>query len=140
MLGYMGPNYKDPQRRKFWLMRKRGFRCADCNRTGPMCIFDFDHRDAKTKGKYRVSTLLHSGTMKQVKDEADKCDLVCSNCHRIRTWLTRKPFKTCLRYVNWGAPSEVSSPVRHETLLYYSYYKRLYKLVSRSHATLKKNT
>jgi hypothetical protein len=60
--------------------------CADChNRFPPVCM-DFDHRDPATKIKGGVSTLVsHNATNARILEEIAKCDLVCSNCHRIRT-------------------------------------------------------
>ena len=59
--------------------------CMDCGNTFPPCAMDFDHRIA-TEKLHCVSRL--AGTvrsMKKIIEEIDKCDLVCSNCHRIRT-------------------------------------------------------
>lgn len=50
-------------------------------------IFEFDHvRPGKVKA---VSQYLTSGTVDQMLQEIDRCDLVCANCHRIRT--ARRP-------------------------------------------------
>ncbi len=54
----------------------------DCGFTGAPFYFDFDHRVpaeksfglARFKGGYEMSLA-----------EAKKCDLVCANCHRMRT-------------------------------------------------------
>lgn len=45
---------------------------------------DFDHRDPATK-VYGVSQML-TCSMAAIEDEMSKCDLVCANCHRIRTF------------------------------------------------------
>jgi hypothetical protein len=59
--------------------------CADCKRAFPPYVMDFDHRDAKKKVG-SVSRLRHAGwSMSRILDEISKCDLVCANCHRIRT-------------------------------------------------------
>lgn len=58
--------------------------CVDCGVRYPPYVMDFDHRDPNTK--YRtVSQLLSHGSERRVVEEIDKCDLVCSNCHRERT-------------------------------------------------------
>ena len=45
---------------------------------------DFDHVRGKTAG---ISRLLQANvSMTRLLAEIAKCDLVCSNCHRIRTW------------------------------------------------------
>jgi hypothetical protein len=49
---------------------------------------DFDHREDKVE---IVSRLLWANAAKEkILAEIAKCDLVCSNCHRIRTFLVRK--------------------------------------------------
>ena len=44
-------------------------------------IFDFHHRNPKTK-ELNIGQSLES-PMEVLKAELDKCDLVCSNCHRL---------------------------------------------------------
>lgn len=57
--------------------------CTDCGVSFPPECMDFDHvGDSKTN---RVSQLIWNGNWQAVLDEIAKCELVCSNCHRIRT-------------------------------------------------------
>jgi hypothetical protein len=58
--------------------------CMDCGQRFPPCAMDFDHRDP-TKKVATVASLLGSGSIKKVEEEMAKCDVICSNCHRIRT-------------------------------------------------------
>lgn len=73
--------------RKFVNEQKRDKSCMDCEGTFPSYVMDFDHRDSTSKinniGKIGSKGLY---TVKQVIDEIKKCDLVCANCHRIRTF------------------------------------------------------
>lgn len=59
--------------------------CMDCGVQYPHYVMDFDHRENK---KYNVSLmgrrLLNS--KESILKEIEKCDLICSNCHRIRTY------------------------------------------------------
>lgn len=57
--------------------------CLDCNGTfDPVCM-DFDHvRGLKL---FDVSVGVRNKAWQEVLDEIDKCEIVCSNCHRIRT-------------------------------------------------------
>lgn len=59
--------------------------CADCKNTYRPHQMDFDHvRGEKT---FNVGTAVHqSYPMDEILDEIKKCDLVCSNCHRDRTY------------------------------------------------------
>lgn len=60
--------------------------CSDCGNNYPSYVMDFDHirhRGAKAKD---VSALLRNNNkLEKVLAEVAKCDVVCSNCHRIRT-------------------------------------------------------
>ena len=45
---------------------------------------DFDHLGSK---KQTIARLANSeASIKTIKQEIAKCELVCSNCHRLRTW------------------------------------------------------
>ncbi len=59
--------------------------CTDCGGTFPPCVMDFDHvRGMKAAD---ISRLVRTGaSVDRILAEIAKCDLVCSNCHRIRTW------------------------------------------------------
>jgi hypothetical protein len=58
--------------------------CIDCGQKFPAVCMDFDHvRGDKVAD---ISTLAYTSTFEKVLEEIDKCELVCSNCHRIRTW------------------------------------------------------
>ena len=56
--------------------------CADCGINNPI-VLDFDHLHDK---KYNVSRMIHDGfSWKAIAKEIQKCEVVCANCHRIRT-------------------------------------------------------
>jgi hypothetical protein len=57
--------------------------CHDCKKTYPWYIMEFDHRDGRDLN-YRSFKNIKS--MKRLKIELTKCDLVCRNCHGIRTY------------------------------------------------------
>jgi hypothetical protein len=57
--------------------------CTDCKNTFPPVAMDFDHLGNKSFG---IGTAVVSCRSKaQILDEVKKCELVCSNCHRVRT-------------------------------------------------------
>ena len=57
--------------------------CMDCGQRFHYTAMDFDHvRDFK---KFSISAGAHTA-MPELLAEIAKCDLVCSNCHRFRTW------------------------------------------------------
>jgi hypothetical protein len=58
----------------------------DCGVGYPHYVLDFDHRpgEQKTAG---INVLVKRGASASVlRSEMAKCDLVCANCHRMRTW------------------------------------------------------
>ena len=58
--------------------------CSDCGERFDPCAMDFDHvRGVKVAA---VSELVRAGAKPDViRREIAKCEVVCSNCHRIRT-------------------------------------------------------
>ncbi len=60
--------------------------CMDCGIQYPHYVMDFDHRDRKTK-LTSINRMInyHSYSKEKISKEIKKCDLVCANCHRIRT-------------------------------------------------------
>lgn len=70
------------QRKRLVDLAKSG-PCADCgNRFSPEAM-DFDHvRGPKLFG---IATGLLSKSVLQLEAEIAKCDIVCANCHRVRT-------------------------------------------------------
>lgn len=61
--------------------------CKDCRVKYPHYVMDFDHRDRKTKlTSINRMVNFHSYSKDKILEEIKKCDLVCANCHRIRTY------------------------------------------------------
>jgi len=59
--------------------------CMDCKVSYPAFVMDFDHRDPKEKVA-EIGVMIQRGSWSKLKLEIAKCDIVCANCHRIRTW------------------------------------------------------
>lgn len=59
--------------------------CMDCGVQYPSYVMDFDHRPGVDK-KFNISDFRSVSSVKVFLEEIDKCDLVCANCHRIRTF------------------------------------------------------
>ncbi len=77
------------QDRREWLIDQKVSRmaCMDCDKKverDNTFVFDFDHRDPEQKTK-AISQMLHQWTTDRLLHEMDKCDLICANCHRVRT-------------------------------------------------------
>jgi hypothetical protein len=59
--------------------------CTDCNISYPPHILDFDHLGDK---EFQLSgTVANGKTIEVIKKEIEKCEIVCSNCHRHRTYM-----------------------------------------------------
>lgn len=58
--------------------------CADCGIQYPYYVMDYDHIDPSNKTA-KVSAMVYAGSMPLLLDEIEKCEVVCANCHRIRT-------------------------------------------------------
>ncbi len=60
---------------------KNDMKCEKCGESHISCL-DFHHIDPKTK-KYSISRLSFSSySLKTIKEEIEKCIVLCSNCHR----------------------------------------------------------
>lgn len=80
--GYLGPKRQANVDRVNEI--KESNPCVDCGGVFPACCMDFDHRD--TDKHDEVGTLIsRSRPWDVIESEIAKCDLVCANCHRIRT-------------------------------------------------------
>lgn len=68
-----------------FLRVQKGVPCLDCGLRFPHYVMDFDHVRGSKCGN--VSRMATSGRpLDALRAEIDKCEIVCSNCHRIRTY------------------------------------------------------
>lgn len=56
--------------------------CHDCGGRFPSYVMDFDHVRGK---KHRPLSQMVHYSVERIQEEVEKCDIVCSNCHRIRS-------------------------------------------------------
>ena len=65
-----------------WLKEYRKELCCDKCKNDKWFLLDFHHRDMKEKD-FGISYMVHYGfSKKKILKEIDKCDVLCSNCHR----------------------------------------------------------
>jgi len=57
--------------------------CLDCKISYPYYMMDFDH--VRGTKQANVAELINTLSKKRIDTEIAKCEIVCSNCHRIRT-------------------------------------------------------
>jgi hypothetical protein len=67
----------------------KGGLCCDCHQAFHDSVYDFHHRDPSQKD-FIVSDK-KSCDWSMIKDELDKCVLLCSNCHRSRHFDSSNP-------------------------------------------------
>lgn len=66
---------------------KQSRSCADCKENYPYWMMDFDHLSDKEFG---ISSFYrNTQDIEKIKNEIKKCEVVCANCHRNRTYLRR---------------------------------------------------
>ncbi|MBI3521988.1 MAG: hypothetical protein HY071_02665 [Chloroflexi bacterium] len=69
------------KRRKADLIQTRGGCCEECGYDASPAALEFHHRDPATK-EFALGNF--QGTWDRLLREAEKCDLLCANCHRTR--------------------------------------------------------
>lgn len=79
-------------RKKVMIIEAKNKPCTDCNKKFNRYAMQFDH--VRGEKKFNLSTG-HNYQDNLIIEEIDKCDVVCSNCHRIRTQSRGK---------RWGRP------------------------------------
>ena len=59
--------------------------CFDCNKRYPYFVMDFDH--VRGRKEFQISDSAHKlPSVERLLKEISKCDVVCANCHRLRTF------------------------------------------------------
>ncbi len=83
--------YKDRNKERRALFRQiiidaKNIPCADCRQQYHYVCMDFDHLPQHEKS-FSVGHGLGSASSERVlREEIAKCEVVCSNCHRLRTF------------------------------------------------------
>ena len=70
------------QKRRKFVDKLKDTPCKDCSNKFPPECMDFDH--VRGKKEFAISTNRMMPKSKLLK-ETKKCDIICANCHRIRT-------------------------------------------------------
>jgi hypothetical protein len=72
------------KRREFIYTNFKSKPCMDCGGSFPPECMQFDHRPGTIKS-FSVSSHGLSKSLDKLLAEIEKCDVVCANCHAIRT-------------------------------------------------------
>ena len=71
--------------RRAWMdSLKEGRPCADCGESFPPCVMHWDHLPGYQKAD-EISVMVTQRRREAILDELAKCELVCANCHVMRT-------------------------------------------------------
>lgn len=94
---YCEPILKDLRE---FVIKEKSKPCVDCKKSfHPFCM-DFDHRENEDKISEIATLVRQCVAIEMLKNEIAKCDLVCANCHRLRT------FKRDKRFAKYYGPSD----------------------------------
>ena len=81
----MSEKLKKRNQNRLELVRKHKDKpCMDCGIKYHFAVMDFDHREDKEKSFLLSKVRAHS--VKRILEEIAKCDVVCANCHRMRSF------------------------------------------------------
>jgi hypothetical protein len=90
----VGVSPRIEEKRAYWkantdlLAKLRDVPCMDCSGRFPFYVLQFDHRDPAEK-RSTVSQMISQAGPETILAEVAKCDIVCVNCHRDRTYRKR---------------------------------------------------
>ncbi len=71
--------------------------CILCGYNAHPAALDFDHRDPSTKTV--IMSSMYSYSWERQREELDKCDVMCANCHRIKSFESGQFSPGSRRYV-----------------------------------------
>lgn len=64
---------------------KKGLKCAECGNSDYR-VLEFDHIDRSTK-EFCIGAGMKMGySLDRIQKEIEKCQVLCANCHRIKTF------------------------------------------------------
>ena len=79
---YLAKNARKRLRLRQIMLEAKNVPCADCGRSYPPYVMDFDHKGDK---RGLVSQMPYGLSLTRLIAEMAKCEVVCANCHRLRT-------------------------------------------------------
>jgi hypothetical protein len=60
--------------------------CKDCGQTYSPWVMEYDHIGVQKKSRDVSKMVARNCSKEAILKEISKCELVCANCHRERTW------------------------------------------------------
>lgn len=74
-----------------------GGKCCDCDNSDKR-VLEFHHSKERRRNGLTVASYL-SGSWQRLQKQLDKCELLCANCHKIKTLQQEKHLHTGLSVV-----------------------------------------
>lgn len=68
--------------RKIFFIKQLGGGCSNCGYNKNLSAMEFHHKDPSTKDFPLDARRFGNNSMKTLEIEVNKCELLCSNCHR----------------------------------------------------------
>lgn len=83
-----------------WLLEfKSSLCCVECGENHPSCL-EFHHRNPEDKdfniAGFATKQMFNDKKQQVILKEIDKCDVLCSNCHRKRHWIEGGYYKNVI--------------------------------------------
>jgi hypothetical protein len=76
--------------KKWFSEYKSKLKCTYCDENHPACI-DFHHKGEKKEKELNIAMAVAKGwSIEHIMREIDKCEPICSNCHRKLHWEERE--------------------------------------------------
>jgi hypothetical protein len=88
---HLEKNRRRRQNLREFINRIKSKPCQDCGVSYPPYVMDFDHRENKS---FMIANSWRERSIKVVLAEIEKCDVVCANCHRQRTYNRKQTVST----------------------------------------------
>lgn len=80
---YLEKNDRNREKIREYINKVKTVPCTDCKNTFPPCVMDFDHQYDKDFNISEAANRCMS--IEKIAAEIAKCEIVCANCHRLRT-------------------------------------------------------
>ncbi len=87
---YIERNRKTLEKHRRFLQDIKNVPCKDCLESFHYCVMEFDHLP-EFKKEFNISRVSQRIGREKLLNEIAKCEVVCSNCHRIRTYKRKYP-------------------------------------------------
>lgn len=71
---------------RFIVRKAKDVPCSKCGLRFHFSAMDFHHRD-KNEKLFEIGDIRLFSSEKKLLEELAKCDVLCSNCHRVITWM-----------------------------------------------------